>query len=100
MQRLVAETDNLAPLPQAHVYFHTPAGDPNFAGVKWHVDLNGNEFPFSRGCSFYEVGFGVASSFLQRRLAAHTTGRHLWALQGAACSFCVNMLATRVAVHC
>eukprot|EP00891_Asterochloris_glomerata_P006569 jgi/Astpho2/6569/fgenesh1_pg.00100_%23_6_t len=30
-------------------------GDPNFAGVKWHVDLNGNEFPFSRGCSFYEV---------------------------------------------
>ncbi|KAK9812268.1 hypothetical protein WJX73_009037 [Symbiochloris irregularis] len=31
------------------------SGDPHFVGVKWHVDLAGNEFPFSRGCSFYEV---------------------------------------------
>ncbi|CAL5220468.1 g2491 [Coccomyxa viridis] len=30
-------------------------GDPRKVGVKWHVELNGYEFPFSRGASFYEV---------------------------------------------
>ncbi|KAK9828791.1 hypothetical protein WJX72_002086 [[Myrmecia] bisecta] len=29
--------------------------DPRFVGLKWHCDIDGHEFPFSRGCSFYEV---------------------------------------------
>jgi hypothetical protein len=29
--------------------------DPRAVGVRWHVELDGNEFPFSRGASFYEV---------------------------------------------
>ena len=76
MQRLVPKTKALGPLLQAPAPVHTSAGDPNFAGVKWHVDLNGNEFPFSRGCSFYEVGlFGVACSSCSVGLPAHTTGQ-------------------------
>ncbi|KAK9851123.1 hypothetical protein WJX84_001621, partial [Apatococcus fuscideae] len=31
------------------------ANDPTNVGVKWHVDLDGNEFPFTRGVSFYEL---------------------------------------------
>lgn len=30
-------------------------GDSRCVGVKWHLDLAGNEFPFSRGVSFYEL---------------------------------------------
>ncbi|KAL0050493.1 hypothetical protein WJX82_000777 [Trebouxia sp. C0006] len=30
-------------------------GDPNNTGVKWHLELNGEDFPYSRGLSFYEV---------------------------------------------
>ena len=66
---------------------HAPAGDPNFAGVKWHVDLNGNEFPFSRGCSFYEVGLlgSYISAAAQVCCSQHWTSA--WALQKAAWSF-------------
>jgi ketosteroid isomerase-like protein len=28
-------------------------GDPNAAGVIWHLDWNGKPLPFSKGCSFY-----------------------------------------------
>jgi len=28
-------------------------GDPNAAGVTWHLEWNGKPFPFSKGCSFY-----------------------------------------------
>ncbi|KAK9821483.1 hypothetical protein WJX74_000919 [Apatococcus lobatus] len=31
------------------------ANDPRNVGVKWHVDLEGIEFPFTRGVSFYEL---------------------------------------------
>lgn len=30
-------------------------GDMRKVGVKWHVEVAGNEFPFSRGASFYEL---------------------------------------------
>ncbi|KAK9826114.1 hypothetical protein WJX81_004563 [Elliptochloris bilobata] len=29
--------------------------DTRAVGVKWHVEVDGNEFPFSRGASFYEL---------------------------------------------
>ena len=100
MQRLTAETKILGPLPQAHAHVHTPAGDPNFAGVKWHVDLNGNEFPFSRGCSFYEVGlFGVehssCSAGMLPTLLDDNTG-HCRELPAAL----AITLAAETAVHC
>lgn len=31
------------------------AGDERAVGVRWHVEIDGNIFPFSRGVSFYEM---------------------------------------------
>ena len=31
------------------------AGDDRAVGVRWHVEIDGNIFPFSRGVSFYEM---------------------------------------------
>ncbi|KAK9856460.1 hypothetical protein WJX84_004852 [Apatococcus fuscideae] len=31
------------------------SSDESCVGVQWHCEIQGSEFPFSRGCSFYEV---------------------------------------------
>ena len=34
--------------------FSSGADDAEAIGVKWHVESNGNQLPFTRGCSFYK----------------------------------------------
>lgn len=41
--------------PDLKFTFDTAAGDDRAVGIKWHVEIDSNEFPFSRGCSFYEI---------------------------------------------
>lgn len=41
--------------PDLKFTFEASAGDDRAVGIRWHVELEGHEFPFSRGVSFYEV---------------------------------------------
>ncbi|KAI7845310.1 hypothetical protein COHA_001152 [Chlorella ohadii] len=55
-----AEVERMVPADVRFCVEDITDGDPRKVGVRWHVEITGEdgqpvEFPFSRGCSFYEV---------------------------------------------